>query len=295
MSVQPILNSNLQLLKQQNPEIFARQGRYLRTLGLIAVAIVLYYVFFFLVFGISWPQFANGCQQISRYFLRMFVWHDFANWPFGYYFQQIFITLAIVFAGTITASLIALPLSFFAARNVMSSPVLRPVAALVRRLLDILRGIDMAIWGLIFVRAVGMGPLAGVLAIVMQDIGLLGKLYAEGHEAVDKSPSRGLTAVGANGLQKHRYGIFTQSFPTFLALSLYQIESNTRSAAVLGFVGAGGIGLVYAENMRLWNWDVVMFITLILVVIVMLMDKISAILRNKYIVGEEIPLYPKNH
>jgi len=295
MSVQPISTANLQLLKQQHPEIFARQRRYLRTLGIIAGAIVLYYVFFFLVFGISWPQFANGCQQISRYFMRMFVWHDFANWPFGYYFQQIFITLAIVFAGTITASLLALPLSFFAARNVMSSPVLRPIAALVRRLLDILRGIDMAIWGLIFVRAVGMGPLAGVLAIVMQDIGLLGKLYAEGHEAVDKSPSRGLTAVGANGLQKHRYGIFTQSFPTFLALSLYQIESNTRSAAVLGFVGAGGIGLVYAENMRLWNWDVVMFITLILVVIVMLMDKISAILRNKYIVGEEIPLYPKNH
>ena len=295
MSVQPISTTSLQQLKQQHPEIFSRQGRYLRTLGIIAVAIVLYYLFFFLVFGISWPQFANGCQQISRYFMRMFVWHDFANWPFGYYFQQIFITLAIVFAGTITASLIALPLSFFAARNVMSSPVLRPVATLVRRLLDILRGIDMAIWGLIFVRAVGMGPLAGVLAIVMQDIGLLGKLYAEGHEAVDKSPSRGLTAVGANGLQKHRYGIFTQSFPTFLALSLYQIESNTRSAAVLGFVGAGGIGLVYAENMRLWNWDVVMFITLILVVIVMLMDKISAILRNKYIVGEEIPLYPKNH
>lgn len=295
MSIQPISNASLQQLKQQHPEIFSRQGRYLRTLGMIAVAIVLYYVFFFLVFGISWPQFANGCQQISRYFMRMFVWHDFANWPFGYYFQQIFITLAIVFAGTITASLLALPLSFLAARNVMSSPVLRPIAMLVRRLLDILRGIDMAIWGLIFVRAVGMGPLAGVLAIVMQDIGLLGKLYAEGHEAVDKSPSRGLTAVGANGLQKHRYGIFTQSFPTFLALSLYQIESNTRSAAVLGFVGAGGIGLVYAENMRLWNWDVVMFITLILVAIVMLMDKISAILRNKYIVGEEIPLYSQNH
>lgn len=125
----------------------------------------------------------------------------------------------------------------------------------------------------------------------MQDVGLLGKLYAEGHEAVDKSPSRGLTAMGANSLQKHRFGIFTQSFPTFLALSLYQLESNTRSAAVLGFVGAGGIGLVYAENMRLWNWDVVMFITLIMVVIVMIMDKISAILRKKYILGEEIALY----
>lgn len=287
----PASVETLRQLKQQHPAIFAQQGRYLRTVGLIALAIVLYYVFFFLVFGISWPQFINGCQQLGRYFLRMFVWHDFVNWPFMYYFQQIGITIAIVFAGTITASLIALPLSFFAARNVMSTPLLRPISVLVRRLLDVLRGIDMAIWGLIFVRAVGMGPLAGVLAIVMQDVGLLGKLYAEGHEAVDKSPSRGLTAVGANGLQKHRYGIFTQSFPTFLALSLYQIESNTRSAAVLGFVGAGGIGLVYAENMRLWNWDVVMFITLILVVVVMIMDKVSSLLRNKYIIGEDIPLY----
>ncbi|KFK95684.1 MULTISPECIES: phosphonate ABC transporter, permease protein PhnE [unclassified Serratia (in: enterobacteria)] len=293
MPVQSSSAAELQRIKQQHAEIFARQGRYLRTVGVIAAAIALYYVFFFLCFGIAWPQFTHGCQQIGRYFVRMFVWHDFANWPFMYYFQQIFITLAIVFAGTLTASLIALPLSFFAARNVMSSPWLRPIAMLVRRLLDILRGIDMAIWGLIFVRAVGMGPLAGVLAILMQDIGLLGKLYAEGHEAVEKSPSRGLTAVGANSLQKHRYGIFTQSFPTFLALSLYQLESNTRSAAVLGFVGAGGIGLVYAENMRLWNWDVVMFITLILVVVVMMMDKISSILRNKYILGEEVPLYQK--
>lgn len=291
MSVQPISAANLQQLKQQHPEIFSRQGRYLRTIGMVAAAIVLYYVLFFLFFGISWPQFANGCQQIGRYFMRMFVWRDFINWPFMYYFQQIFVTLGIVFAGTLTATLLALPLSFFAARNVMSSRWLRPIAALVRRLLDVLRGIDMAIWGLIFVRAVGMGPLAGVLAIIVQDVGLLGKLYAEGHEAVEKSPSRGLTAVGANGLQKHRYGIFTQSFPTFLALSLYQIESNTRSAAVLGFVGAGGIGLVYAENMRLWNWDVVMFITLILVVVVMVMDKISSMLRNKYILGEDIPLY----
>jgi len=292
MTTAPTLSAQeLQTFKQQHPEIFSQQRRYLRTLGIIAVAIALYYLFFFQFFGISWPQFVNGCQQLGRYFVRMFVWHDFVNWPFMYYFQQIFITIGIVFAGTITASLIALPLSFFAARNVMSTPLLRPISVAVRRLLDILRGIDMAIWGLIFVRAVGMGPLAGVLAIVMQDVGLLGKLYAEGHEAVDKSPSRGLTAVGANGLQKHRYGIFTQSFPTFLALSLYQIESNTRSAAVLGFVGAGGIGLVYAENMRLWNWDVVMFITLILVVVVMAMDKVSSLLRNKYIIGEDIPLY----
>ncbi|AUH01384.1 phosphonate ABC transporter, permease protein PhnE [Prodigiosinella confusarubida] len=281
----------LSVVKQQHHELFSIQRRYLFRLGLLAVVIVLYYLYFFVFFGISWAQWLQGSGEIGHYFLRMFVWHDFLNWPFGYYLMQILITLAIVFVGTLTATLMALPLSFLAARNVMITPVQRPLAILVRRVLDTLRGIDMAIWGLIFVRAVGMGPLAGVLSIIMQDTGLLGKLYAEGHEAVERSPSRGLTAVGANSLQKHRFGIFTQSFPTLLALSLYQMESNVRSAAVLGFVGAGGVGLVYAENMRLWNWDVVMFITLILVVVVMLMDYLSSRLRQRYIIGLPIALY----
>ncbi len=277
--------------RKAHPALFRAQGRHLRHLAIVALAVGLYYVWFFIQFGISYEQLTTGMQQLGRYFFRMFVWHDFLNWPFGYYFRQIGITLAIVFSGTITATLIALLLSFLAARNVMRGPVMRFVAMFMRRLFDLLRGIDMAIWGLIFVRAVGLGPLAGVLAIIMQDTGLLGRLYAEGHEAVERSPGRGLTAVGANGLQKHRFGIFTQSFPTFLALSLYQLESNTRSAAVLGFVGAGGIGLIYAENMRLWNWDVVMFITLLLVAVVMTMDALSSWLRRRYITGAIIPLY----
>ncbi len=213
--------------RRQHKQLYQVQGRYLRYVGLVALACLLYYVWFFLQFGVSGEQLTTGLQQIGRYLARMFVWHDFWNWPFGYYFTQIGVTLAIVFAGTLTATVLALLLSFFAARNIMRGVVLGTLALLMRRLFDVLRGIDMAIWGLIFVRAVGLGPLAGVLAIIMQDTGLLGRLYAEGHEAVDRSPGRGLTAVGANGLQKHRFGIFTQSFPTFLALSLYQIESNT--------------------------------------------------------------------
>jgi phosphonate transport system permease protein len=277
--------------REAHPALFRVQRRYLRHLAIVALAVGLYYVWFFIQFGISHEQLTTGMQQLGRYFFRMFVWNDFLNWPFGYYFRQIGITLAIVFSGTITATVIALLLSFLAARNVMRGPVTRFVAMFMRRLFDLLRGIDMAIWGLIFVRAVGLGPLAGVLAIIMQDTGLLGRLYAEGHEAVERSPGRGLTAVGANGLQKHRFGIFTQSFPTFLALSLYQLESNTRSAAVLGFVGAGGIGLIYAENMRLWNWDVVMFITLLLVAVVMTMDALSSWLRRRYITGATVPLF----
>lgn len=285
------MNPETAKLQRQHTHLFAVQHHYLLRIALLMLAVVLYYLFFFHQFGIEWSRFIQGGQQLARYFMRMFVWHNFASWPFGYYFTQIGITLGIVFAGTITASLLALPLSFLAARNVMHSRIARPVAFLLRRLFDVLRGVDMAIWGLVFVRAVGMGPLAGVLAIVLQDVGLLGKLYAEGHEAVDRAPGRGLSATGASSLQKHRYGIFTQSFPAFLALSLYQIESNTRSAAVLGFVGAGGVGLIYAENMRLWNWDVVMFITLILVMIVMIMDILSARLRKRYISGKAVPLW----
>ncbi|MGP3590878.1 phosphonate ABC transporter, permease protein PhnE [Vagococcus sp. WN89Y] len=282
---------NVAQIRQQHKALFLAQRRYLLRLALLGLVVALYYLWFFMQFGIPAEQALTGLQQIGRYILRMFVWHDFFNWPFGYYFTQIGITLAIVFAGTLTATVFALLLSFFAARNIMSGGIAGIVAFLMRRLFDMLRGIDMAIWGLIFVRAVGLGPLAGVLAIIMQDTGLLGRLYAESHEAVDKSPGRGLTAVGANGLQKHRFSTFTQSFPTFLALSLYQIESNTRSAAVLGFVGAGGIGLIYAENMRLWNWDVVMFITVILVAIVMLMDSVSAWLRRRYINGKPVAMF----
>lgn len=277
--------------QQYYQAIYANHRRHKIMLIVMVAALVLYYLLFFKYNGLTIPRFIEGLHQLSHYFMRMFIWRNFSHWPHGYYFQQLAITLGIVFAGTLSATLLALPLSFLASRKIMAGFWLRPFGILVRRIFDVMRGVDMAIWGLIFIRAVGMGPLAGVLAIFIQDTGLLGKLYAESHDAVDKRPSRGLDAIGANHLQKYRFGIFTQSFPQFLALTLYQIESNTRSAAVLGFVGAGGIGLVYAENMRLWNWDVVMFITLMLVVLVIALDKASEILRKKYIIGEPVPLF----
>ncbi|MGU7801216.1 phosphonate ABC transporter, permease protein PhnE, partial [Escherichia coli] len=90
--------------RRQHQALYKTQGRYLRYVGLLALASVLYYVWFFMQFGISSEQLATGLQQMGRYLLRMFVWHDFWNWPFAYYFTQIAITLAIVFAGTITAT-----------------------------------------------------------------------------------------------------------------------------------------------------------------------------------------------
>lgn len=99
--------------RRQHRHLYQAQGRYLRYIGLLTLACLLYYVWFFMQFGISGEQLASGLEQISRYLLRMFVWHDFFNWPFRYYFTQIAITTAIVFAGTLTATVIALLLSFW--------------------------------------------------------------------------------------------------------------------------------------------------------------------------------------
>lgn len=249
-------------------------------LALFFIALISYFIFYFNHFGIELSLLQQGVSKLGTYFSRMFIWKDVANWPFTYYFRQILITLGIVFCATLFASITALFLSFLTARNIMRGR-LRPIAWFMRNLLNVLRSIDVLIWGMIFVRALGLGPLAGVLALFMQDISMLTKLYAEAHESVDERPIIGLEATGASPLQKLRYALFNQSFPTFISLTLYELESNTRSAAILGFVGAGGIGLVYAENMRLWHWDVVTFITLCLMAILLAYDKFSAWLRRK--------------
>ncbi|WP_218139451.1 phosphonate ABC transporter, permease protein PhnE [Thorsellia anophelis] len=283
--------AEIMAIKETHSLIFKAPKRYFWSVMISMCLIVIYYVYFLFDFGVELSRFTSGVVSVVGYFIQMFRWQNINEWPIAYILEQIAVTFGIVFIGTFTASFIALPLSFVAARNIMNKGIFKLIAMLMRRFFDICRGVDMAIWGLIFVRAVGLGPLAGSLAIIVQDIGVFGKLYAEGHEAVEKRPTKGLKALGANSLQTHRFGIFTQSFPSFLALTLYQLESNTRSASVLGFVGAGGIGLVYAENMRLWNWDIVMFITIVLVAVVMLIDKLSSILRDKYIIGEEIPIF----
>ena len=150
--------------RRQHRHLYQAQGRYLRYIGLLTLACLLYYVWFFMQFGISGEQLASGLEQISRYLLRMFVWHDFFNWPFRYYFTQIAITLAIVFAGTLTATVIALLLSFLAARNIMRGVIPGTIALLMRRLFDVLRGIDMAIWACIRSNRIPVQPRCSALS-----------------------------------------------------------------------------------------------------------------------------------
>jgi phosphonate transport system permease protein len=189
-------------------------------------------------------------------------------------------SVAMAFLGTFFASLLAAPLGFLGAGNVVTNTLAH---FSIRRFFDGFRGVDQLIWALAYVRAVGLGPLAGVLAITTADIAVLAKLYAEAIENAEKRQVEGIAAVGGSRLMRTRFGLLPQVLPVMVAQSLYFLESNTRSAAILGVVGAGGIGLQIAERIRVRYWDEVAFIIILLLVTVALIDILSAKVREKLI------------
>jgi phosphonate transport system permease protein len=193
-------------------------------------------------------------------------------------------TVAMAFLGTFVAALLAVPLGFLGANNVVSN---RLFHFSLRRIFDGFRGVDQLIWALVFVRAVGLGPLAGVLAIAVADIAVLAKLYAEAIENAEQRQVEGVRATGARPSLVIRFGLLPQVFPVMLAQALYFVESNTRSASVLGIVGAGGIGLSIAERIRIRAWDEVAFIIILLLVVVAVMDMLSARIRRRLIGDRE--------
>ena len=185
-------------------------------------------------------------------------------------------TLSIALLGTTLAAFVALPVSLLAARNIVRSNVLRfPV----RRFLDSIRGIDTLIWALVWINVVGLGPFAGVLAIAVSDFGAFGKLFSEAIEAADQKQVEGIRASGGNTLHEIRFGLMPQVLPVIAGQVLYFIESNTRSATIIGIVGAGGIGLQLAEQIRVLEWQKVSFLILMILAAVAAIDWISGKLR----------------
>ncbi len=185
-------------------------------------------------------------------------------------------TLAIAFLGTMGAAILAIPLGFLAARNITASRILR---FLTRRTLDAGRSIDTLIWALIWINVVGLGPFAGALAIMSADIFSFGKLMSEAIETADRRPVEGVTAAGGSRLEAIRFGIVPQVLPVIASQVLYYFESNTRSATIIGIVGAGGIGLVLSEQIRVLEWNEAASIILMVLVTVAVIDAISERLR----------------
>ncbi|MEL6766420.1 MAG: phosphonate ABC transporter, permease protein PhnE [Pseudomonadota bacterium] len=206
------------------------------------------------------------------------------EWQHGHVFTALGETILMAVLGTMTAVLLGLPLAFLAARNFTPSMAVRFA---LRRIFDFLRGVDALIWSLILIRAFGLGPLTGALAIALTDTGTLGKLFSEALENVDNRQIEGVRATGAGQLQRYRFGVIPQIMPVFISQGLYYLESNTRSATVIGALGAGGIGLVLVETLRTSrDWENTLYIILLTVIVVVLMDQLSSWLRRRLITGE---------
>ncbi len=194
-------------------------------------------------------------------------------------------TLGMAFLGTLMAALLAVPLGFLGSKNVIANAVFHFT---VRRLSDFIRGIDALIWALVWINVVGLGPFAGILAIGCSVSGELAKLFSEAIENVDRKQIEGVRASGAGTLQMVRFAILPQVFPVILSTTLYYFESNTRSATILGIVGAGGIGLQLADRIRVLAWDQTAVIILMILVTVYGIDGISNKIRHHFIGVREI-------
>ncbi|MDX8346832.1 phosphonate ABC transporter, permease protein PhnE [Cognatiyoonia sp. IB215446] len=194
-------------------------------------------------------------------------------------------TILMAFLGTFGAAIIALPLGFLAAKNFTP---LGPIRYIVRRVFDFLRGVDGLIWTIILSRAFGPGPMTGALAILVTDTGSFGKIFSEAFENVDGKQIEGVTSTGAKPLQRYRFGVIPQVTPILLSQVLYFLESNTRSATIIGAITGGGIGLLITQAIVTQkDWEEVTYYIVLIVIMVMLMDTFSGWLRNKLIKGDE--------
>jgi len=192
-------------------------------------------------------------------------------------------TVLMAFLGTMGAALIALPLAFLAAKNFTPIPMLR---FLVRRVFDFTRGVDALIWTILLSRAFGPGPLTGTLAILFTETGTFGKLFSEALENVDRKQIEGVASTGANPVQRYRFGVIPQIVPILISQVLYYLESNTRSATIIGAITGGGIGLLITQAIITQkDWEEVTYYIVLVVLMVMFMDSFSGWLRRRLIKG----------
>lgn len=220
------------------------------------------------------PERGNLAGAFSDWWNNAMWRHKDVAWAIGE-------TILMAFLGTMGAAIVALPLAFIAAKRF--SPVMLFRAA-TRRLFDFVRGVDALIWTVVLARAFGPGPLTGALAILITDTGTFGKIFSEALENVDDKQIEGVASTGAKPLQCYRFGVIPQVVPVLLAQILYFLESNTRSATIIGAITGGGIGLMLTQAIQTQkDWEEVAYYIVLIVVMVMFMDWFSGWLRGKLI------------
>lgn len=197
------------------------------------------------------------------------------DWPT--YVGKMWQTIQMALWGTALAIIVAIPLGLLGASNITPVWIQQPV----RRALDLIRSLPDLVVALIFITAVGLGPFAGVMALMFNTGGVLAKLFAEAVESIDKGPVEGVRATGGTGLHEIVWGIIPQVAPLWTSFALYRFESNSRSATVLGLIGAGGIGQVLFDRMNGFGFRDVSAIVIVVIVAVTLIDMLSQAMRKR--------------
>ncbi|CAN5748207.1 phosphonate ABC transporter, permease protein PhnE [soil metagenome] len=228
----------------------------------------------------NWGRLLDAPELLWRLFNLMFLPPDL-GW-LGRGLESMWESVAIAWIGTVIAAILSFPLAFLAAENMAG----RASVGIVRQILNIFRAVPEIIFAIMLIPMLGLGPVAGALAIGISSIGTIGKLTAEVIESIDPGPVQTADAVGANRLQRWRWGVIPQIMPEVIALWLYRFEINIRVSAVLGVVGAGGIGVLLQQLLRITrDWAAAGMVLLVVIGVTILIDTISGRIRRRIIRG----------
>lgn len=269
-----------------------QRGKRSQTLLFLGVMVVLIGVSGYLG-EVSWQKFVNGMPRFGSYISRTLpsvsletLWADLSSWMWagGRWVGLLFDTVLIAFVATTLGVVAGFFLSFSAARNFASGVVGYQLA---RRFLELMRTVPELVFAMLFVFAFGLGAMAGVLAIALHTMGVLGKLFSEINETITDKSLEGVVAAGASRDQVVRLGVVPQVMPAFISYTLLRFEINVRSASVIGFVGAGGIGqeLMFVINQFIYR-DISAILVL-LIITVALVDIVSEKIRHRILDGEQ--------
>jgi phosphonate transport system permease protein len=227
----------------------------------------------------------NFFSYIGRIFTLesgAFVLTDPAEWFWGWrkWLTLLWETIVIAYVGTIIGAIFGFILCFLASANLVTNPWVRVTA---KRFLELCRTVPELVFALIFVTSFGLGPLPGILAIAIHTMGALGKMFSEVVENISMQPVEGLTASGSSWTQMVRFAVVPQVASNFLSYTLLRFEINVRGAAVMGFVGAGGIGQDLVEAIRKFYYSDVSALLVLIIATVMIIDNITERLRHRLI------------
>ncbi|MBA4611619.1 phosphonate ABC transporter, permease protein PhnE [Stappia taiwanensis] len=253
-----------------------RWSNILRLAAITGVIVVLLALSYYPAEINNWTRLLKGNDFLDG-MVAQFLNPDFAD--LDLYLSKMLETVQIALWGTVLSVIFGAPLALLASSNIAPAWVVFPM----RRLMDASRAINDLVFAVLFVAVVGLGPLPGVMAIFVHNLGIISKLFSEAVEAIDERPVEGIRTTGASRIQEILYGVIPQVIPLWSSFSLYRFETNVRSATVLGIVGAGGIGFTFNEAFKGFRFEEASAIIIVMVLTVTVIDMISSRLRKMLI------------